>query len=76
MSTGITDAEYAAMGQNRAQFNSRDEALAKLPIFAKDRFKFEGKKANDIEGIMFKLFVTDTQDIDGDGKTDDKALYS
>jgi len=75
-STGITDAEYAAMGEGRAQFSFKDEALAKIPVFAKNRFQYESKEAGDIEGIMYKLYVTDTQDIDGDGRTDDKAVYS
>jgi hypothetical protein len=76
MSTGITDDEYTAMGEGRAQFSSEDEALAKIPVFAKNRFQYEGKEAGDIEGVMYKLYVTDTQDIDGDGRTDDRALYS
>ncbi len=76
MSTGITDAEYTAMGEGRAQFSFEDEAFQKIPVFLKDRFKYEGKVAGDIEGIMYKLYVTDTQDIDNDGRTDDRALYS
>ena len=76
MSTGISDDEYAAMGQGRAQFDYEDQAFEKIPVFLKDRFKFDGKVAGDIEGIMYKLYVTDTQDIDGDMRTDDKAVYS
>jgi len=76
MSTGISDAEYAAMGQGRAQFNSETEALAKIPVYAKTKFQYAGKKAGDIEGIMYKLYVTDTQDVDDDGRTDDKTVYS
>jgi hypothetical protein len=75
-STGITDDEYAAMGEGRAQFSSEDEALAKIPVFAKNRFQYEGKQVGDVEGIMFKLYVTDTQDVDGDGSTDDRTVYS
>lgn len=76
MSTGITDAEYTAMGESRAQFSSEDEALQKIPVFLNDRFKFDGKKVGDIEGIMYKLYVTDTQDVDNDGRTDDRTVYS
>lgn len=76
MSTGISDAEYTAMGEGRAQFSSEDEALSKIPVYLLDKFKFSGKVAGDIEGIMYKLYVTDTQDIDGDGRTDDSAVYS
>jgi len=76
MATGITAAEYTAMGQSRAQFNSEAEALAKIPLYAKTKFQFENKKAKDIEGIMYKLYVTDTQDIDNDGRTDDRTVYS
>jgi hypothetical protein len=76
MSNGITAEEYTSMGQSRAQFSFQDEALAKIPVFAKTRFQYEGKKAGDIEGMMYKLYVTDTQDVDGDGRTDDKAVYS
>jgi hypothetical protein len=75
-STGITVEEYAAMGEGRAQFSSEDEALAKIPVFAKNRFQYEGKQAGDVEGIMYKLYVTDTQDVDGDGRTDDRTVYS
>ncbi|MCH3883944.1 hypothetical protein [Tenacibaculum aquimarinum] len=76
MSTGISDDEYAAMGQGRAQFNSEDEAFAKIPVYAKNKFQYDGKVAGDIEGIMYKLYVEDTQDIDGDGSVTDSAVYS
>ncbi len=76
MSSGITEEEYTSMGETRAQFSSEDEALVKIPVFAKNKFQYEGKEAGDIEGMMYKLYVTDTQDIDGDGRTDDRAVYS
>jgi hypothetical protein len=76
MSTGITADEYTSMGQNRAQFNNEDEALAKIPVFLKNKFQYENKVAGDIEGIMYKLYVEDTQDIDNDGRTNDKTVYS
>jgi len=76
MSTGITDDEYTSMGESRAQFSYEDEALAKIPVFANTKFQYDGKVAGDIEGIMYKLYVTDVQDIDEDGRTDDRAVYS
>jgi hypothetical protein len=76
MSTGITNDEYTSMGESRAQFSSEDEALAKMLVFAKNKYQYDGKVAGDIEGIMYHLYVTDTQDIDGDGSTDDSAVYS
>jgi hypothetical protein len=76
MATGITDDEYTAMGESRAQFSYEDEAYAKIPVFAKTKFQYDGKVAGDIEGIMYHLYVTDTQDVDGDGRTDDRTVYS
>ena len=58
MATGITDAEYTAMGEGFANFSSKDEALAKIPVFLVDKLKYEGKKAGDIESIMYKLYVS------------------
>jgi hypothetical protein len=75
MSTGISDDEYTAMGEGRSQFSYEDEAFEKIPVFLKDKFKYDNKKAGDIEGIMYKLYVTDTQDIDNDMSTTDKAVY-
>lgn len=75
-SMGISKDEYAAMGEARAQFSSEDEALTKIPIFLKNKLAYEGPKAGDIQGIMYKLYVTDKQDVDGDGRTDDKTVYS
>ncbi len=73
---GFTDDEYEAMGEGFSNFSSEDEAEAKIPIFLLDKFKFDGKEAGDIEGIMYKLYVTDVDDIDGDGRTDDRTAYS
>lgn len=75
-SMGITDAEYAAMGEPRAQFSDEDEALVKLPIFLKNKLQYEAPIAGDIQGVMYKLYVTDDQDIDNDGNTNDRAVYS
>ncbi|MFL0109826.1 hypothetical protein [Tenacibaculum maritimum] len=76
MATGITTEEYSAMGEGRPQFSSENEAFSKIPVFMNDKFKYDAKEAGDVEGIMYKLYVTDEQDIDGDGKTNDKAVYS
>ena len=60
MITGFTDDEYEAMGEGYSNFSSEDEAFEKVPVFLKDKFKFEGKVAGDIEGIMYKLYVDGT----------------
>ncbi|WP_406685518.1 hypothetical protein N1F78_07310 [Seonamhaeicola sp. MEBiC1930] len=73
---GFTDDEYTEMGEGFPNFSNEDEAVAKIPIILKDIFKFEPKEAGDIEGIMYKLYVTDVDDIDGDGRTDDSTTYS
>ncbi|GAB7256007.1 hypothetical protein [uncultured Polaribacter sp.] len=76
MSIGISDDEYTAMGEGRAQFSNEDEALTKIPVYLSEKLKFEGKEAGDIEGVMYKLYVTDTQDIDEDGSVTDRTVYS
>ena len=76
MILGFTDDEYEAMGEGFPNFSSEDEAIAKIPIFLKDKFKFETKEAGDIEAIMYKLFTTDVDDLDGDGRVDDRTTYS
>ena len=73
---GFTDDQYTEMGEGFPNFSSEDEAEAKIPIILKDIFKFETKEVGDIEGIMYKLFVTDVDDIDNDGRTDDRTTYS
>lgn len=75
-STGITEAEYASMGESRAQFSNEDEALVKIPVYLKNKLAYEAPEAGDIEGVMYKLYVTDTQDVDGDGSTTDRTVYS
>ncbi len=74
--TGLTDADYAELGEDFSNFSSEDEAEAKLPTFLKNKFGFENPKAGDIKPVMYKLFTTDVDDIDGDGKVDDRATYS
>ena len=75
-SMGITAEEYAAMGESRAQFSNEDEALVKIPLFLKNKLAYEAPSAGDIQGVMYKLYVTDNQDVDNDGRTDDKTVYS
>ncbi|MEL0651966.1 hypothetical protein V6246_11070 [Algibacter sp. TI.3.09] len=75
-SSGITEAEYASMGEARAQFSNEDEALVKIPVFLKNKLAYEAPKVNDIEGVMYNLYVTDTDDVDEDGSTEDKTEYS
>lgn len=73
---GLTDDEYNLAGEGFPNFSSEDEAEAKLPIFIKDKFKFEPKAAGDIVPFMFKLFQTDEDDVDEDGDTMDRTTYS
>jgi len=75
-SSGITADEYAAMGESRAQFSNEDEALVKIPVYLKNKLAYEAPAAGDIEGVMYKLYVTDTQDVDGDGSVKDRTVYS
>lgn len=76
MSTGITNDEYTSMGESLAQFSSEDEALTKIPLFAKNKYQYNGKVVGDIEGIMYHLYVTDTQDIDEDDDIEESNVYS
>ena len=73
---GFTQDEYNAMGESYDNFTDEDEAEAKIPIFLAEKFKYEPKDKGDIEPVMYKMYVTDEDDIDGDGKTTDKATYS
>jgi hypothetical protein len=65
---GFTGDEYNQMGESYPNFSDEDEALTKIPLFLLDKFKFEGKKAGDIEGIMYKLYV-------GGGVTESYVVY-
>ena len=56
MASGITDAEYTAMGEGFANFSSTDEALTKIPVFLSDKFKYDGKATGDIVAIMYKYY--------------------
>lgn len=73
---GLTSAEYTAVGQGFANFNTEDEALRKLPIFLLDKFKYEEIAVNTVKSTMYKLYTTDVDDIDGDGSKTDRATYS
>ena len=73
---GFTDDEYSVMGESFPNFSNEDEADAKIPIAILDKFKFDGYKNGDIVPVMYKLFVTDVDDIDMDGRTDDRTTYS
>lgn len=73
---GFTQDEYNAMGENYDNFTSKTVAEKRIPIYLKDYFKFETKEAGDIVGIMYNIYQTDYDDIDGDGSTSDKTAYS
>lgn len=73
---GFTDDEYNIMGEGFPNFSSEDEAAEKTAIFLKDKLKFDGYEAGDIVGTMYKLYTTDVDDLDEDGRTDDRTTYS
>ncbi len=73
---GLTDDEYTLVGERFPNFSSEDEADEKMPLLLLDKFKFDFAEAGDIEATMYKLFVTDVSDLDGDGRTDDRTTYS
>lgn len=64
---GFTEDEYEAMGEGFPNFSYEDEAFAKIPIFLKDKFKYDNKSAGDVEGFMYKLYV--------DGVTESYVVY-
>lgn len=73
---GITEDEYAAMGEGYPNFSSEEEAEQKLPVFLAEKYKYNKLEEGDIYPVMFKLYTTDVEDVDGDGKTDDRTTYS
>lgn len=73
---GFTDDEYRSLGFRFANFSSEDEAIEKIPALLNEKFKLSNYVAGDIVGTMYKLFVTDEDDVDGDGRTDDRTTYS
>ncbi|MCL6293728.1 hypothetical protein [Jejuia spongiicola] len=73
---GFTDDEYEEMGEGFSNFSSEDEAIVKIPVFLKDKFKYDPREAGDIVATMYKLYTTDVDDIDGDGSTTDRTTYS
>jgi len=64
---GLTDSEYQAAGESYSDFSSEDEAEAKLPIFLKDKFKYDGLSVGSVVSVMYKLYKSDVDDIDNDG---------
>ena len=76
MIPGLTDEEYNLLGERFSNFSNEDEADEKLPLILKEKYKFENLEAGDIKPIMYKLFVTDEEDVDGDGSTTDRTTYS
>ncbi len=73
---GLTDEEYELVGESFPNFSSEDEADVKLPLLLKEKYKFEILEAGDIKPVMYKLYTTDVQDVDGDGSTTDRTTYS
>lgn len=73
---GFTDDEYEEMGEGYSNFSSEDEAEEKIPLYLKEKYFFKNRDVGAIENIMYKLYVTDEDDVDGDGKTNDKTTYS
>lgn len=73
---GLTDEEYELVGEGFPNFSSEDEAEVKLPLLLKEKYKFEILEVGDVKPIMYKLYTTDVQDVDGDGSTTDRTTYS
>lgn len=73
---GFTKDEYGEMGENYDNFTSKTVAEKRIPIYLKDYLKYETVETGDIQPIMYNIYQTDYDDIDEDGKTDDKATYS
>lgn len=73
---GFTDDEYEAMGEGFPNFSSEEEAEEKIPLYLKEKYYFKNRSIGDIESIMYKLYKTDVDDVDGDGSTGDKTTYS
>jgi hypothetical protein len=53
---GFTQAEYNAMGENFANFSNDDEAMVKIPIFLKDKFKFDPQATGTVLGFSYGLY--------------------
>lgn len=73
---GFTDDEYEAMGEGYPNFSSEEEAEEKIPLYLKEKYYFKNRSVGDIESIMYKLYTTDVDDVDGDGRTNDRTTYS
>lgn len=73
---GFTTEEYNDMGQSYANFGSASVAESYIPAYLNDYYTFPSKEAGYVASMMYKLYTTDVDDIDGDGRTDDSATYS
>ncbi len=58
--SGFTDDEYTAMGENYANFSSDDEAELKIPIFLKQKYLYSPREAGDIESFTYGLYKSGT----------------
>ena len=56
MSIGISDDEYTALGEGRAQFSNEDEAFVKIPLFLNTKQASLLPQNGDIQGVMYKLY--------------------
>ena len=73
---GFTDDEYEEMGESYPNFSSEEEAEEKIPTYLKEKYFFKNRSVGDIESVMYKLYTTDVDDLDGDGRKDDRTTYS
>ncbi len=53
---GITEEEYAMMGESYPNFSSVDEAEAKLPIFLNDKYKYENPTAGTVKPVFYQWY--------------------
>ena len=53
---GITEEEYAMMGESYPNFSNTDEAEAKLPIFLNDKYKYENLSANTVKPVFYQWY--------------------
>lgn len=75
--TGFTEDEYNEAGEVFANFSSEDEAEFKIPRMLKRRDEFqEEPMVNTIVQTMYKLYLRDESDLDGDDNTSERLDYS
>ena len=70
---GFTEEEYSEMGESFDNFPTEDIAAAKIPIFLKEKYKYQDVKAGEIVPVTYRLYTDDIWDIDGDGNTDENT---